>query len=135
MVAKEGSSEYSCSFRVGEIYLNAAEAALENSESGIGDARNYLLAVMKARYNDSYYAEREAVVNAMSRDELREEIYAERFRELAFEGHRWFDLRRTTRPQLTKTYSGETYILEQNDSRYTVRIPSDAVAANPNLAN
>lgn len=135
IVAKGGSSEYSCSFRVGEIYLNAAEAALENSESGIGDARNYLLAVMKARYNDSYYAEREAVVNAMSRDELREEIYAERFRELAFEGHRWFDLRRTTRPQLTKTYSGETYILEQNDSRYTVRIPSDAVAANPNLAN
>lgn len=135
IVAKGGSSEYSCSFRVGEIYLNAAEAALEGSESGIDDARNYLLTLMKARYTADYYAEREAAVNAMTRDELREEIYAERFRELAFEGHRWFDLRRTTRPQLTKTYGGETYTLEQNDSRYTLRIPSDAVAANPNLAN
>ena len=71
----------------------------------------------------------------MSRDELREEIYAERCRELAFEGHRWFDLRRTTRPELTKTYRGTTYTLEHNDSRYTVRIPADAIEANPNLAN
>ena len=55
--------------------------------------------------------------------------------ELAFEGHRWFDLRRTTRPRLEKTYSGTTYVLEENDSRYTIRIPSEAIEANPGLAN
>lgn len=133
MVNKGGSNEYTCSFRVGEIYMNGAEAALEADD--LGQARNYLLTVMKSRYTADYYAEREVAVNAMTKDELREEIYAERRRELAFEGHRWFDLRRTTRPQLTKTYRNETYVLEQNDSRYTVRIPSDAVEANPNLAS
>lgn len=136
-VKKGGSSEYSCSFRVGEIYLNAAEAALEAStgEDALQTARGYLLTLMQSRYSANYYAGREAAVNTMSRDELREEIYAERRRELAFEGHRWFDLRRTTRPELTKTYRGTTYTLEQNDSRYTVRIPADAIEANPNLAN
>lgn len=136
-VAKGGSNEYSCSFRVGEIYLNAAEAALEAStgEDALTVARGYLLTLMQSRYTEAYYAQRETAVNDMTRDELRDEIYAERRRELAFEGHRWFDLRRTTRPQLTKTYSGETYTLEQNDSRYTVRIPSAAIEANPGLAN
>lgn len=136
-VKKGGSNEYSCSFRVGEIYLNAAEAALESStgEDALQAARGYLLTLMQSRYTASYYASREAAVNAMSREELREEIYAERRRELAFEGHRWFDLRRTTRPRLTKTYQGATYTLEQGDSRYTIRIPSAAIEANPNLAN
>ena len=56
--------------------------------------------------------------------------------ELAFEGHRWFDLRRTTRPRIEKTlYSGQTIILEQNDERYTLRIPQSAIEANPNLSN
>ena len=136
-VKKGGSNEFCCSFRVGEMYLNAAEAALEAStgDDAMQAARGYLLTLMQSRYTATYYAQREAAVNAMSRDELREEIYTERRRELAFEGHRWFDLRRTTRPQLTKTYQGETYTLEQNDSRYTVRIPSAAIEANPGLAN
>lgn len=130
---KGGSNSYACSFRTGEIYLNAAEAALE---SNAGDeARSYLLALMKSRYKDAYYTQREEAVNAMTTDELREEIYAERRRELAFEGHRWFDLRRTTRPELTKTYGTETFTLNAGDSRYTVRIPSAAIAANPNLAD
>ena len=72
---------------------------------------------------------------AMDPAEQREEIYAVRLRELAFEGHRWFDLRRTTRPELTKTYGNETYTLNANDSRYTLRIPSAAIAANPGLAD
>ena len=39
LVAKGGSNQYSCSFRVGEIYLNAAEAALMTGESAIPAAR------------------------------------------------------------------------------------------------
>ena len=69
----------------------------------------------------------------MTREELRQEIYDERFRELSFEGHRWFDLRRTTRPELTKTYNGETYVLQKDDPRYTLRIPPEAIEANPGL--
>jgi len=134
LAIKGGSNKYSCTFRTGEIYLNAAEAALEVNADSMNVARKYLLAIMKSRYKDAYYQQRDDVVDTMSRDNLRNEIYAERRRELAFEGHRWFDLRRTTRPQLTKTYGGVTYTLEQNDSRYTLRIPSAAISANPELA-
>lgn len=41
-------------------------------------------------------------INAMSQEKLITEILKERARELAFEGHRWFDLRRTTRPEIKK---------------------------------
>lgn len=134
-ITKGGTNQYSCSFRVGEMYLNAAEAALMKGESEIGTARTYLLTLMKQRYNASAYSTKEAAVNAMNRDALLQEIYDERTRELAFEGHRWFDLRRTTRPRLEKKYGDVTYVLEDNDARYTIRIPSEVIEANPGLAN
>jgi starch-binding outer membrane protein, SusD/RagB family len=34
-----------------------------------------------------------------------------------------------------KVLQGKTYILEQDDPRYTIPIPRDAIAANPGLAN
>lgn len=135
LVAKGGSNQYACSFRTGEIYLNAAEAALMTGEAAIDVARENLLTLMEKRYTANAYATKEAAVNAMGRDELLQEIYNERTRELAFEGHRWFDLRRTTRPRLEKTFGGTSYVLEENDSRYTIRIPSEAIEANPGLAN
>ena len=55
----------------------------------------------------------------------------ERARELAFEGHRWFDLRRTTRPALTRKYDGITYTIQPE--QYTMRFPSEAVEANPEI--
>ncbi|MBR2475689.1 MAG: RagB/SusD family nutrient uptake outer membrane protein, partial [Bacteroidaceae bacterium] len=66
------------------------------------------------------------------------EIAAERQREMAYQGHRWFDLRRTTQPEIIKVYTladktEETYTLEQSDERYTLRFPQEAVEANPEL--
>ena len=43
----------------------------------------------------------------MTQDELITEILDERERELAIEGHRWFDLRRTTRPRIQKILGGK----------------------------
>lgn len=130
-VLKAGTNEYRCTFRSAEFYLTAAEAATELDE--LDSARHYLTTLMQKRYAAALYPTYEAQVQVMTQDELREEIRDERFRELAFEGHRWFDLRRTTRPELVKTYQGETYVLEQDDSRYTLRIPSEAIEANPGL--
>ena len=135
-LTKGGSNRYSCTLRVGEMYLNAAESALQGgSENALEDARTYLLALQKSRYNASAYANKETYVMAMDASALLQEIYDERTKELAFEGHRWFDMRRTTQPRVVKTFKGEEYVLEEGDERYTIRIPSEAIEANPNLAN
>lgn len=126
-------SKFRCTFRVGEMYLTAAEAAAHLSK--LPEARNRLLQLMQKRYTPEAYATKAAAVNAMGQAALITEILDERARELAFEGHRWFDLRRTTRPRIEKVLSGKTYVLEQDDPRYTVPIPKEAIAANPGLAN
>ena len=131
LIIKGGSNTYTCSFRVAEMLLNAAEAAWH--EGNYPDARSYLLTLQRSRYNDGGAA-KETAVEAMSDEALLSEILEERARELAFEGHRWFDLRRTTRPRIERTYRNETFVLEQDDPRYTIRIPSEAISANPGLA-
>lgn len=132
LIIKGGSNTYSCSFRVGEMLLNAAEAACRQNK--FEDAADYLLTLQRSRYSDGGAA-KETAIAAMSSDELLTEILEERARELAFEGHRWFDLRRTTRPRIEHTYRNETFVLEQDDPRYTIRIPSEAISANPGLAD
>lgn len=130
---KGGKNEFACSFRVGEMYLNAAEAAANLNK--LPEARTRLLQLMQKRYTPEAYAAKETAVNAMNQQELIKEILDERARELAYEGHRWFDLRRTTRPRIEKILDGKSYVLEQDDARYTLPIPKDAIAANPGLAN
>ena len=66
------------------------------------------------------------------------EIADERFRELALEGHRWYDLRRTTRPRIVKEYMDADFmpqqlIIEENDTRYVIPLPKEATEGNPNL--
>lgn len=122
-----------CTFRTGELYLNSAEAAARLNK--LPEARTRLLKLMECRYTPTSYAEKKNLVNAMNQDQLITEILNERALELAFEGHRWFDLRRTTRPEIRKDIAGTTYILRQDDSRYTLRIPQKAIDANPGLLN
>lgn len=130
---KSGKDDFRCSFRVGEMYLNAAEAAVQWDK--LPQARTRLLELMQNRYTPDAYAAKATAVNAMNKGNLIKEILNERARELAFEGHRWFDLRRTTRPRIEKVLDGETYVLEQDDQRYTIQIPREAIAANPELSN
>ena len=129
----DGSTKYRCSFRTGELYLNAAEAAAHLGN--LSQARLRLLALMKKRYTPDAYRTKQTAVSAMTQDELITEILDERERELAIEGHRWFDLRRTTRPRIQKILGGKQYILEQDDARYTLTIPKEAISANPGLNN
>ena len=130
---KAGSNNYLCTFRVGEIYLTAAEAAARLGE--LSQARTRLLELMRKRYAPEAYEAKSVVVNAMDKEALVQEILDERARELAFEGHRWFDLRRSTRPRLEKVLDGTRYVLEENDARYTLAIPKEAIEANPGLLN
>jgi len=132
IIKTDGYSAYKCSFRVSELYLNSAEAAAHLNN--LPEARNRLLQLMEKRYTTAGYEQKKNEVNSMNQDKLITEILNERTRELAFEGHRWFDLRRTTRPRIEKILSGgQTIVLEQDDDRYTLRIPLSATNANPNL--
>lgn len=131
---KGGSSEYRCSFRVGEIYLNAAEAALKNHHPEI--CKTLLLKLLEKRYQTAAYTQAEIDINAMDNDALLDEVYLQRQLELSYEGHRWFDIRRMEkekRPVLTREYEGQTYRIEDNYPELTIKIPDEAKEANPYL--
>ncbi|WP_329904582.1 RagB/SusD family nutrient uptake outer membrane protein [Porphyromonas pogonae] len=128
---KGGKDEYRCTFRTGEIYLNAAEAAAHLGQTE--QARTYLLTLQKNRFTPDAYPTKETEVKGMNAEQLLKEILTERVRELTFEGHRWFDLRRTTRPEIVKTFGTQKYILKADDPRYTIQIPKEAIEANPKL--
>jgi len=87
-------------FRLGEIYLNYAEAAFE-----LGKAGDALWAVNEIRKRAGM-----PELGSVTRELIRHE----RKIELAFEGSRYFDLRRwrTAKSELTKAYSGLRFILQ-----------------------
>lgn len=130
---KGGSTQYRCSFRTSELYLISAEAASRLGKQA--EARTRLLQLLKCRYTPATYTSLEQQLNSMDNAQLLNEILDERARELVYEGHRWFDLRRTTRPEIRKTFDGKEYILQANDGRYTLQLPKEAVEANPGLKN
>lgn len=126
---KGGSDDNVCSFRTSEMYLIAAEASARLDS--LDNAVSYLVPLMEKRLNQSAYQTTLELVNSMTQEELIQEILDERARELAFEGHRWYDLRRTTQPALMRTYDGVTYTL--TPEKYTMRFPTEAVEANPEI--
>jgi hypothetical protein len=97
-------------FRYGEILLNFAEAAYE-----LGKTNEALDAINQIRT-------RAGVAELTSID--REKIRHERKIELAFEGHRYWDLRRwrTAVNDLTRSFSGIDYILDYETRKYQIQV-------------
>jgi hypothetical protein len=119
------------SFRNGELYLIAAEAALQQDQLDV--ALTNLLTLKAARLTPAYYQTESSRLAALGKADLLAEILLERKRELALEGHRWYDLRRYGQPSITHEVEGETYTLAQGDPRYTIKFPQAAITNNPNL--
>ena len=125
--------------RSADVWLMAAEAAAHDAGK-LGTAKGYLKQLLEKRLEPDYYNERALAIDGMNQEQLLTEIQDERGRELALEGQRWFDLRRTTRPRIEKSFLDMNYeehsaVLEKDDSRYVIRFPKEAIANNPNLAN
>ena len=133
---QRNSSEERCTFRAAEFYLIAAESS--NELGSLDESINYMMELLKKRYSSKGCEEYSLHLRTLKQNGLREEIAKERQREFAYQGHRWFDLRRTTQPELVKVFAvsedeSQTYTLEQGDERYTLRFPAEAVAANPEI--
>lgn len=119
--------------RTAEAYLNAAEAYAMLGD--VANASTYLNDLCRMRH-DRYENQ------TFGADEIVQEVRDERRRELCFEGHRWFDLRRyavceqapykRTIEHLFPLYdtdnrnvfqAAEIYRLEVDDPAYTFAIP------------
>jgi SusD family. len=143
-VYRFGKEKERVSIRLSEIYLIAAEAAAKKANPDLEKVKLYLNELQEKRI----VADNLKDLNILSKEELLNEIADERARELIGEGHRWFDLKRTTRPSITKKllktwyFNWDTfeeikeydeYVLNENDNRYILPFPRSAKEINPYL--
>jgi hypothetical protein len=128
---KGGNNRFNVTFRNAELYLIKAEATarLGQKEQAIAT----LTTLLKNRLTATAFATTQAKLATISNAELITYILDERARELALEGLRWYDLKRTTRPEIVHSYQSQNYILNQNDPRYVIRYPKAAISNNPDL--
>lgn len=120
-------------FRTGEMYLIRAEASVEKDggSAGLAAAAADLNTLRNARihnYASTSFADKQSVINA---------IYNERFKELAFEGHRFFDLKRRGLPIERTTQdainTSGAVRLNPTDAQYCFPLPADEIAVNRNI--
>lgn len=118
--------------RIAEIYLNRAEAQATAGSSALNLANALAdLKVLKSRrYTDYTGSAQETADNAMNQAQLYEEILRQRRIELAFEGHRFFDLKRLGR-DIVKAPHYNTVAF--TDTRILAPIFQGDVDGNPNL--
>ncbi|WP_221409091.1 RagB/SusD family nutrient uptake outer membrane protein [Reichenbachiella versicolor] len=133
--SKKGTLDnFKCTFRTAELYMILAESyARLGGDQNLNLSKGYLYQLLENRYTPAGLEAYKNRVEPLNADDLIQEILIERQREFALEGHRWNDLRRTTQKKITRLFDGTTYVLEQNDERYTLPFPQDAIINNPDL--
>src|SRR5690606_5618913 len=89
---------------------------------------NALRATRISNYIATPINDKEAMIDA---------IYAERFKELAFEGHRFFDLKRRNLPIVRTSQdavnTSGAIRLNPTDAQYNFPLPADEIAVNKNI--
>ncbi len=115
-------------FRTGEMYLIRAEAKAETGDlAGAALDLNNLRAARIDNYVNEVFASKDAVISA---------IIQERFKELAFEGHRFFDLRRKNLPVERLASDAPTTnaaVLPAGNFRFLLPITNAEIQANPQI--
>ena len=120
--------------RISEAYLNRAEAYVLSGQAN----KNALALADLNELRRNRIVDYEDV-NITDKAQLLDEIRTERYVELCFEGHRWFDLRRYGMPAIKHDYkrygkdAWMTYTLKEKDPLYTLPIPSEAIENNIQL--
>jgi hypothetical protein len=125
--------------RYAEVLLNQAEAAAEIGNLGVGqEAYSNLIAIRKRAGIDAGSNSLYGLAVGMNHDQMISAIMFERQIELAFEGKRYFDLRR--RKLLESTLNGKmrnkmVVTLKNNNSFTDYLLSSRDAAANTSLDN
>jgi hypothetical protein len=116
-------------FRTGEMYLIRAEARAEQGKiSGANSAESDINALRAARitgYTNVTFASKQAAIDA---------IMLERFKELPYEGHRFWDLKRRSLPVdrlAADAPSAAGTTLAAGNFRFVLPIPQTEILANP----
>ncbi len=125
------------SFRLSEAYLNLSEAtAMIYKEKGDNNALTQSLQALNTlrKYRFENYTD-EHISDA---DKLISFVQRERRRELCFEDHRWFDLRRWGMKSIQHVWFGDenssqTYTLQEKDHGYTIPLPKASLEQNKSL--
>lgn len=81
-------------FRLGEFYLNYAEAMLNWQEDGYTKPSGFSMTAAEAINYVRKRAKQPDIATGLNFDEFKKRYENERFVELAFEGHRFYDVRR-----------------------------------------
>lgn len=122
--------------RLAEVYLNKAEALAKQGGTGIGEAIALLNELRANRGVPPYTGD---LISGRQQDNLLDVILAERRLELAFEGHRAFDVFRNKKT-LNRNYPG-THLLNNtsykeikwSDKNIIYLLPIDQLNAQDNL--
>ena len=140
---REGNDGPIKGMRVAEAYLNRAEGNARLFLAN-GDAARRTAALADLNYLRMHRYDTRNVayvpVEIADAAELLQFCLDERRRELSYEEHRWFDLRRTGMPQIVHTFKVAAEqepvadTLYQGDARYVLPIPAVALSKNPALA-
>lgn len=135
-------------YRLGEFYLNYAEAVFKVLGSADATSSDFPMSAREAVNVIRARVEMPALEAGLSNDEFWKQYTNERMVELAFEGHRFWDVRRwkegetfksITRMKITLnedgtyTYTRETQSRQWDDKMYFFPIPQSERMKNPNL--
>jgi hypothetical protein len=111
-------------FRLAEMYLIRAEAKAQQGKIGGTDGAQEDINVLRRRAKAS-------LVSVNTQAQMLQVIERERLYELAFEGHRWYDLVRTGRANAVLSIFSSNW----KDTYNIWPIPLSEIQRNPGLAN
>ena len=106
-------------FRLGEFYLDYAEAVLNYTGDGYTKPAGMSMTAADAINKIRNRAGQPNIATGLSFSEFKKKYENERFVELAFEGHRFFDLRRWKEAPDYLTTIRKMTIVKNNDGTYT----------------
>ena len=137
----DSNNKFARSMRLSEAYLNKAEAeAMMFMEGQGGEHKTEAVNLLKALWSKRIDEAPSSYLDDRTGANLVRSVRNERRRELCFEDHRWFDLRRQGMEQIAHKWMGDhsdsqitTFVLKKNDPMYTFQIPDNVMLRNDKL--